>query len=273
MRYIKLSFKYLIKNALFLFLISLVPALFFGSLLSPFKFLNFINNYSSMVVTGFADIFYGLIDLSWLKALFYVLSIALLALAVSIIIGAIDNHFRSGKKNYYKVKNYINNNILVVLINLLLIFVINFIISLLSATMIYLFHILFSGLNASASIGCIIVAIIMFTIYFCIMIIVSMVVMLNIPNMLINGYTFKQSISNTVNVIGKNFINLILGFLVPYIVIIPLISIFSFSNVALHIVNVVCLIISIMYYSSFVMTSYFDLNNMMRYDNRKYYNF
>ena len=72
MRYIKLSFKYCVKNILFLFLMSLIPAVFIGSLLSPFKFLEFINNYSSLAVVSFSDIFYSIIDISWLKILFYI---------------------------------------------------------------------------------------------------------------------------------------------------------------------------------------------------------
>ncbi|MBE5745788.1 MAG: hypothetical protein E7359_00665 [Clostridiales bacterium] len=272
MRYIKLSFKYLIKNILYLFLMSLIPAVLFGGLLSPFKFIEFINNYTSLTIVSFSNMFHALIDVSWLKVLFYVICLGVLGLVVSIIIGAIENHFRSGKKNYLKIKNYINNNLLVVLLNIILIFVINFIVSFLCATLIYLFHIMFAGLNSSANVGCVIVAIIVFALYFCVMAIVSMTLLLNIPNMLINGYNFKQSISNTINVIGKNFINLLLAYILPYAVIIPLISIFSFSSVAIHIVSGVCMVISIMYYSSFVMTAYFDLNNIMRYDNRKYYN-
>ena len=73
MRYIKLNFKYLIKNILFVFLLSLIPAIFMGSLLNPFKFLEFVNNYANIVVVNFADIFYNIIDISWLKLLFYVI--------------------------------------------------------------------------------------------------------------------------------------------------------------------------------------------------------
>ena len=111
MRYIKLSFKYSVKNILFLFLMSLIPAIFIGSLLSPFKFLEFINNYASLTIVSFADIFYSIIDISWLKVLFYCLALGLISVFVSIIVGEIENHFRSGKKNFYNFKNYINNNI------------------------------------------------------------------------------------------------------------------------------------------------------------------
>ena len=96
--------------------------------------------------------------------------------------------------------------------------------------------------------------------------------MINVPNMLYNGYTFKQSLASSINLISKDLLNLILAFVLPFVLIIPLISIFNFSNVALHIVNVICVIISIMYYSSLTMTMYYDLSNLTRYDERKYYN-
>lgn len=271
MRYIKLNFKYLIKNILFIFLLSLIPAIFMGSLLSPFKFLEFINNYANLVVLGFGDIFNAIIDISPLKILFYIIGFALLGVCVSVIIGFIENHFRSGKRNYINVKNYVNNNILTVLINLLIIVIINFIVTFLCGTIIFLFHIMFAGLKSAPNAGCIIIALIMFTLYLLVISVVSMVLFLNIPNMIINGYTFKQTLSNTINFISKDFMNLLLAQLTPFIAIIPLISIFNFSSIALHIINCICLIISIMYYTSFVMTAYFDLNNIMRYDNRKYY--
>ena len=271
MRYIKLTFKYCIKNILFLFLMSLIPAVFIGSLLSPFKFLEFINNYAKITVVNFGDIFYSIIDISWLKILFYILAFAILSLFLSIIVGEIENHFRSGKKNYFNVKHYINNNILTILLNLLIFVVINFIVSFLCGTIIYLFHVMLCGLNSSASVACVIIAIIIFTLYFCVICLSGLAILINTPNMLFNGYNFKQAISSTINLIGKDFFNLVLAYLLPFVIIIPLISIFNFSSIALHIVSIVCIIISVIYYSSFALTAYFDLSNITRYDERKYF--
>ena len=271
MRYIKLSFKYSVKNILFLFLMSLIPAIFIGSLLSPFKFLEFINNYASLTIVSFADIFYSIIDISWLKVLFYCLALGLISVFVSIIVGEIENHFRSGKKNFYNFKNYINNNILNILLNLVIFVVINFIVSFLCGTIIYLFHVIICGLNSTASVGCVVVAIIVFTLYFCVISLSGLALLINVPNMMINGYNFKQSLSSTINLIGKDLFNLVLAYLVPFVLIIPLISIFNFSSIALHIVSTICLIISIIYYSSFALTAYFDLSNIARYDERKYF--
>lgn len=271
MRYIKLTFKYCVKNILFLFLMSLIPAVFIGSLLSPFKFLEFINNYAKITVVNFGDIFYSIIDISWLKILFYILAFAILSLFLSVIVGEIENHFRSGKKNYFNVKHYINNNILTILLNLLIFVVINFIVSFLCGTLIYLFHVMLCGLNSTASVACVIIAIVLFTLYFCVICLSGLAILINTPNMLFNGYNFKQAISSTINLIGKDFFNLVLAYLLPFVLIIPLISIFNFSSVALHIVSTVCIIISIIYYSSFALTAYFDLSNIARYDERKYF--
>ena len=149
--------------------------------------------------------------------------------------------------------------------------VINFIVSFLCGTLIYLFHVIINGLNTTAGVGCMICAIIFFTLYFCVISFVGLALLINVPNMMINGYNFKQAISSTVNLLGKNFFALLFAYLVPYVIIIPLISIFNFSSIALHIVSTICLIISIMYYSSFALTAFFDLSNLSRYDERKYF--
>ena len=250
---------------------SLIPAVFIGSLLSPFKFLEFINNYAKITVVNFGDIFYSIIDISWLKILFYILAFAILSLFLSVIVGEIENHFRSGKKNYFNIKHYINNNILTILLNLLIFVVINFIVSFLCGTLIYLFHVMLCGLNSTASVACVIIAIVLFTLYFCVICLSGLAILINTPNMLFNGYNFKQAISSTINLIGKDFFNLVLAYLLPFVLIIPLISIFNFSSVALHIVSTVCIIISVIYYSSFALTAYFDLSNIARYDERKYF--
>lgn len=271
MRYIKQSFKYIYKNGLVLLLFSLVPAIFYGGLLRPFKFIEFINNYSNLTVLNFGDIFFSIIEISWLKLLYYVFAFILFGVFFSIIIGIIENHFRSGKNNYSNIKAYINNNITSVLINIILLFLINFVLSFLSSVLIYLFHVLLVGLNTTPSLACIIIAILIFVIYFCVSMSLGFVFMLNVPTMMQNGYLFKQSISNTINAIGNNYFNLILAYLAPYLVIIPLISIFSFSTILIKIINMILALGLIIYYSAFVMVAYYDINNLPRYDNRKYY--
>lgn len=271
MKNIKDSFVYMYKNILYLFLFAIVPSVLIGIFLSPFKFIEFINIYPSLAISKFGDIFYAIIDISWLKLLLYVLGIIILSIFVSLILGMIENHFRSGKRNIKNFKGFINNNIMNVFINLIILFISYFIISFLGATFIYLFHILISGIGATPNVFSIIIASIFVVIYFCLNICFTLICLLNIPNMQINGYNFKNSLGGVFNLLYKNPVELLLGMLIPYVIIIPTISLTTNSKLVM-LFNALGVFICLIYYSSFIMVSYFSLNNLNRYDNRRYYN-
>lgn len=271
MKNIKDSFVYIYKNFLYLFLFALVPAVLLGVFLSPFKFIEFINTYPSTAISKFADVFYALVDISWIKLLYYVIAVVVLSLFVSLILGMIENHFRSGKRNLKNFKSFINNNIMNVFCNFLMLFIIYFILSFLSTTFIYLFHILISGIGATPNVFSIIIASLFVVLYFCLNLGFSLISFLNIPNMLINGYNFKNSLGGVFNLLYKNRVELLLGMLIPYIIIIPTISLTTNSKLII-LFNILGILICLIYYSSFIMVSYFSLNNLNRYDNRRYYN-
>lgn len=271
MKNIKDSFVYMYKNILYLFLLSVLPAVFIGTLLSPFKFIEFINNYPKLAISKFGDIFYSVVDISWLKLLFYVLAIVILSIFISLILGMIENHFRSGKRNIKNFKGFINNNIMNVFINLTMLFIIYFLVSFLCATFIYLFHILVSGIGSTPNVFSIIIASLFVVIYFCLSVGFSLISFLNIPNMLINGYNFKNSLGGVFNLLYKNPVELLVGMLIPYVIIIPTISL-TVNSKLIILFNILGVLICLIYYSSFIMVSYFSLSNLNRYDNRRYYN-
>lgn len=271
MKNFKDSFVYIYKNILYLLLFAIVPSVLLGVFLSPFKFIEFINTYPSLPVSKFGDVFYAIVDISWLKLLFYVLAIIILSIFISLILGMIENHFRSGKRNIKNFKSFINNNIMNVFLNLSLLFMIYFIVSFLCATFIYLFHILISGIGATPKAFSIVIASLFVVIYFCLNICSSLICFLNIPNMLINGYNFKNSIGGVFNLLYKNPVELLVGMLFPYIFIIPTISL-TVNSKLIILFNILGVLICLIYYSSFIMISYFSLNNINRYDNRRYYN-
>lgn len=271
MKNIKDSFVYLYKNFLYLFLFAIIPSVLIGLFLNPFKFIEFINVYPSLAVSKFGDIFFAIVDISWLRLLFYILAIIILSVFISLILGMIENHFRSGKRNLKSFKSFINNNIMNVFINLTMLFIGYFIISFLGATFIYLFHILISGIGATPNVFSIIVGLIFVVIYFCLNICFSLVFFLNIPNMQINGYNFKNSLGGVFNLLYKNPVELLIGMLIPYAIIIPTISLTANSGLIV-LFNILGMLICLTYYSSFIMVSYFSLNNLNRYDNRRYYN-
>ena len=271
MKYVKLSFGYIFKNFLYIFLLAIVPTAYFGGLLSPFKTFEFMTNYSKITVRSFGDIFYSLIDFKILPIILVVLGIAVLSVFVSLAIGQMENHMRSGKLNYKSMFQYLNNNILVVIVNLSIILLIWFVLQFLLSGLIILLHIICSGIGNQPTVLNIVLAVILCVIKFIIFMFITSIMFLTIPNMLISGYPTKQAIANSIKLMNKNTFSYLLAMLVPFVVIIPLACLLK-GNLA-YITNILGVLLLFIYYTSLCMTSYFELSNINRYDNRKYYNY
>ena len=271
MKYLKNSLSYLFKNFLYIFLLALVPTAFIGGLLSPFKTFEFASNYSNIAVNNFGDIFYGLIDFNWLSILFAFLGIIILAIFVSLTLGQMENHMRSGKLNKKNVFQYVNNNILVVAFNLLVLFAMWFVLQFLLSALLMLLHLAISGIGNTPNIANIIIAIVLCAVKFALFLQVSAIMFLTIPNMLISGYPTKQAISNSIKLLNKNNFQFLLSMLLPFVIIIPLACLLKGGLV--YITNVFGVLIMFIYYTPLLMTSYFELSGISRYDNRKYYNY
>lgn len=271
MKYVKLSFGYIFKNILYILLLAIVPTAYFGGLLSPFKTFEFMTNYPKITVNGFGDIFYALIDFKILPIILIILGLAVLAIFVSLAIGQMENHMRSGKLNYKNMYQYLNNNILVVIANLAIIFVIWFVLQFLLSGLLILLHLICSGMGNEPTVVNIVIAVILCALKFILFMGIASVFFLTIPNMLISGYPTKQAIANAIKLMNKNTFAYLFSMLVPFIFIIPLACLLKGSLV--YITNVIGVLILFVYYTSLCMTSYFELSNINRYDNRKYYNY
>lgn len=271
MKYLKNSLSYIFKNFLYIFLLALVPTAFIGGLLSPFKLFEFMTNYSSIVVNNFGDIFYSLVDFHILPIVFGILGIVILAIFVSIAIGQMENHMRSGKLNYKSMTKYLNNNILVVIANLAFLVIIWFVFQFLLSALLMLLHLICSGVGNAPSVVNIIFAIIFCALKFALFVQMAAIFFLTIPNMLISGYPTKQAISNAIKILNKNNFKFLLAMVIPFIIIIPMACLLKGSLT--YITNVIGTMILFIYYTALSMTSYFELSNIPRYDNRKYYNY
>ena len=271
MKFIKLSISYMLKNFLYLFLMALIPAIFLGVLISPFKVFEFINNYSSTPILTFGTIFNGMANFSFLQILLIVIRLVLLGIFISGIIGQMENHIRSGKLNISATKEYVNSNIIVVIVNLFILAFISLFITFLASTLIFLLHLIFSGINTSPTVFNVILSNIVLSAIFIFYALICGILFINVPNMLINGATFKGSLANVIKMQEKNNFNLILAVLAPLFIVLILVSIFYTSTI-MPVINTVCILLLIMYYSSLAMTGYFELSKTQRYDNkRKYY--
>ena len=271
MKYIKSALSYLFKNFLYVFLLALVPAGFIGGLLNPFKTFSFMTDYSKINVKSFGDVFNSLIDFNWLPILLSVLALLVLAISVSLIIGQMENHLRCGKLYFKNMFQYVNNNIVVVVSNFLLLILIWFVLQFFLSVFVFLNHLIFSGLNNLPNVATIVIAVILCAVKFVLFIQVALILLLSMPNMLISGYPIKQSISNSIKLINKNNLKLMLAMVLPFIIIIPLACLLKGGWS--YLTNILGILILIIYTCPLIMTSYFELSGTPRYDNRKYYNY
>lgn len=272
MKNFSLGLKYMFKNFGFVALVWLLPSVFLGLLCNPFKVVEFVNVYPTTTISSFGDIFAILMPFSWLEVLFGVLGVLIVSLFLSMAFGHMENHMRSGKYNFKNTFNFINNNILVVLANVIILAVLYVLLTFLFGSIAFLFHLLFSGLSNIPTIANSIVTIVFGCGFACLYTFLTVVFLTNIQNMLANGYSLKEGISNTMQLIGKKGFMLLVCYLIPFAIIVPFVSLLCKTNF-LWIANILCTYIQFMIYSCMTMTGYFELSNTPRYDNRKYYNY
>ena len=272
MRYIKLSFSYLFKSGWYIWLLWLIPAVFVGLTCLPFQLIKFTNIYPSIAISKFGDMFWALLPFTWKNVIFAVLGIILVSIVLSMAIGQMESHMRSGKLNFKEIFSYVNNNILVTFVNVVIMFAIHLILTFILGAVLFLFHIMLSGLNNAPTVLNIVFAVIFCSAYLVFFMFVLSIFAVNIPNMITNGYSLKEGISSSISLVGYSSFKLALAFLLPFVIIILFVSLLANTN-AFWVANILCSFLILSYYSVLTMTSYFELSNTSRYDNRKYYNY
>ena len=139
-------------------------------------------------------------------------------------------------------------------------------------SIIFLFHLLISGLSNTPTLLCVIIAIVLCCALIVVYVLANIEMLINIPNMISNGYSLKEGLSSTTQLVGKNLFKLLLAYLLPYIIIIPFVSLLCKTG-AWWVAEILSFLIMTVYYSALTMTAYFELSDTSRYDNRKYYSY
>jgi hypothetical protein len=260
------------KNFGYISLLWILPAVFIGLFLGPFRIIEFMNIYPTTQISNFSGIFSILMPVSFLKVVLCILAVVLVSIFLSMVFGEMENHMRSGKFRFKHIFRFVNNDILVVLVNIVLLAIIYAVLMFLFGSILFLLHLMFSGLSNAPTVINSIVAIVLSAGVIVLFTLITMVFLINIPNMITNGYSLKEGISSTGQLIGKSTMSLLVAYLLPYIIFIPFVSLLCKTN-AFWVANIICAFIEFTYYSTLTMTSFFELSNLPRYDNRKYYNY
>ncbi|MGD9901008.1 MAG: hypothetical protein AB7S44_00530 [Spirochaetales bacterium] len=271
MKFVRAGLSYMFKNFLYMFLFAIIPAVFLGLLLNPFKIFEFIKDYASMNIASFDTIFNYILNINFLNFVIAVFGMSLLAIFVSAIIGQIENHMRSGKTNFRALKEHVNSNILVVIANMFAFLLIAFVIMFLTSTLLFLTHLILSGINNVPTAFNVVLSTVIVLAILTIYALIAGVMFLNVPSMIVNGSQFKTSLASVIKLVEKDSLGILVAVLVPTLVI-GLIAILFSGTIVMPLISVICVALLIMYYSSLSMTAYYTLTQTTRYDNkRKYY--
>lgn len=269
MNYIKDVLNYYLKNFIYILVITIIPAVILGLIANPFALAEFLANYPSYKITTFGDLFFAVYNLGWIDVLWIVLSLIILVVYLSIMLGFIESHFRTGNPSLVNSLK-INLNALSVIKTAIVLAIYTFVVNFVLLLLIYLLHILTAVDGYGAS----------FVMFFNYVIAIfglypiargfSLVSFANIE-MLINGSPFRVAMSNAFLAVGQNVMSVFVVEVIIFLTTFMIATICSLIGVAwLGSILGLLIILPLMCVSA--MNMFFKYYGLKRYDNRKYYN-
>ena len=262
------TFKYIYKNFLFVIFSVIIPAIYIGVFINPFKMFSFNPAYYEAVINNAGDVFNLMFDFSWQNIILNILGGILVVIFMSAYLGNIENHFRSGKIKLDQTNSVINNNILACILYYLLLFTIILLFKFIVMFVTFTLHVLFSGLGSNVKIyNFIITTLVNFGLLFLFAYILSFI-FLAIPTTLFYGYSIRNSLSYSGEMMSKRSHTTMAGIIIPvtFILILSLLgSLFNFL-VAAQLINI---LFAFIYFPVYAYTIFFKYSGNERFDNTK----
>ena len=191
MNYLKEVLNYYFKNFGWLALFVCIPVLFFGLILHPFKMFEFLINYPNGVYNGFGDFWNAVFDAGVLSIMCLVAGSVVLVVAISLLLGAVEKHFKTGKVSL--VNDFsLNSNLLSVAKILLLCVGICLLVNFVSLLLIFVMHFLFASGGVAIWVN-IVFAYLLIIVTFGVLIRLLTLASLTCVEMLLNGSPMKNS--------------------------------------------------------------------------------
>ena len=267
MNYLKEVLSYYGKNFLYIAVFMIIPAVFIGLLLRPFALFEFLAAYPSLTLNGFDEFYLAVYGLEWLDILWIFLGFVLLVVAVSLLLGFIESHFKTGKVSFKNTFG-LNSNILNVCKITLLLAIISYVINLVLILLMFLMHVI-----CGTSIAGVVVATVLDYIFvllgtFLITRIFTMFIITGCE-MLINGTPMNVSFSDTTHAIQRGALSIFATEVFVIAVTFALSIVFSLINIS-WLGNILGLLVFIPLECILGMIVFFDHNGIRRYDKRRF---
>lgn len=215
MRNFTSTLKYIFQNFLMVFLLLIIPSVFLGSFTNTFGVSYFVANYGTTQVTGLGSIFGLLFQFSFPNVLFFVLGSVFLVILVSVYVGVVENHFRSGKQNLL-FGEFLNNNVLAVLTYYAYAVFTYMVYKVLLGILLFTNHVIFSGIGNLPTMFTSVMAILFILFTFVLVVYLFNFLLLAMPATITNGYNVKYSLSDANELLNKRQHKTMLGMLLVF---------------------------------------------------------
>lgn len=268
MKYFSESIKYVFRNFFVVLVFFIVPLLFGGVFLNHFKVAEFFSQYQAMTINNFSSITDVLFDISMIDILHVIMGGILIVMCISAFLGFIEYHFKSGLKNVNNFNSYLNNNLLVVAVYAIIMYLIYNLYHFAISLTIYVVHIVLSGLASTPNIATIVVSGALSVALFVGLSYIITYLLVAIPITISTGYTIKTSLSYANELMGEKSGKLVLSVMLP-------LSVLFVANLAGYIygfwqiMNIVSMFIMLSYYPAFMYVSYYDISFYKRNDKKR----
>lgn len=269
MKYFIDALKYNGKNLIKMAVFALIPAFFIGGLIQPYCLSNFYAQYDELVVSSYSSIFGAFFNFNWQNVIVSLLGLLLLIFIVSVIMGIIERHMRTGKFSLSESTTFLNNNFLIVFAYFALLLFLYFATMVVISLILFVMHILMSGTGniptTSNYILSYVVGIGLFLLFFYF----ATIIFLSIPETISTGYSVPNCIGNTAENLGKKARKAYFSFVVVLLIHFP-IAILSFGTWWQVLANILSIFLYICYFCTVNYIIYFDANNISREDTHKF---
>ena len=261
---------YYIKNFCYILLFAIVPAVFCGLFMRPFALFETLYQYPNLTIETFADLFLAVYSADWLYWVLSIVGILLLLIFISLFIGKVEAHFRTGKfdLSWHNVRG-INYNLAGVTKTMLFVIVLNFVVNLLTLLLIYLMHFIFS-INGVPTVAGTIVNWVIAVVALWLQARITTYFMFAGLDSIIMGSPYTVAMGNASHAIAKRGWDMFLAEIVPFVLAILLTVLGCWLDIV-WLTNIVSILILFPYIVILGMVNFFDHYDIKRYDNRKYY--
>jgi len=268
MNYLKEVLNYYFKNLGWLALFVCIPVLFFGFILHPFKMFEFLIAYPKGTYNGFGDFWNSIFDTGILTLMCLVAGFVVLVIAISLLLGAVEKHFKTGKVSL--VNDFsLNSNLLGVAKLLALTIGICLLVNFVALLLIFVMHFLFASGGMAIWVN-VVFAYLIVLISFAVLVRVFSIASLTCVEMLLNGSPFKNSFFDALSSLDRagwsvRFLEILLGvFIVGFML--------GFSALGISwLGEIIALILLVPIECVMGMVVFFDHNELTRFDKKRWF--